>query len=48
MHQLADTTDEPLVTVHVYAPPLLELTVFDTESAAVQKRALRYSLTEDL
>ena len=48
VHQLADTADEPLVTVHVYAPPLLELTVFHTESAAVEKRALRYSLTEDL
>lgn len=48
VHQLADTADEPLVTVHVYAPPLLELTVYDTESAAVQRRPLRYSLTEDL
>lgn len=48
IHQLADTADEPLVTIHVYAPPLLELTVFDTASAAVEKRALRYSLAEDL
>ena len=48
IHQLADTADAPLVTIHVYAPPLLELTVFDTESAVVEKRALRYSLAEDL
>ena len=33
IHQLADTSGEPLVTVHVYAPPLLELTVYDTETA---------------
>jgi cysteine dioxygenase len=48
VHQLADTSDAPLITVHVYAPPLRELTVFDTESAAVEKRLLRYSLSEDL
>lgn len=48
VHQLANTSDQPLLTVHVYAPPLLELTVFDTESAKVEKRALRYSLSEDL
>jgi predicted metal-dependent enzyme (double-stranded beta helix superfamily) len=48
IHQLADTSGEPLVTVHVYAPPLLELTVYHTETAAVEKRSLRYSLTQDL
>jgi cysteine dioxygenase len=48
VHQLANTSDGNLVTVHVYAPPLLELTVFDTESPAVQKHLLRYSLAEDL
>jgi cysteine dioxygenase len=48
IHQLADSSGEPLVTVHVYAPPLLELTVYDTKAAAVQRRPLRYSLTEDL
>jgi cysteine dioxygenase len=48
VHQLADTSDEPLVTVHVYAPPLRDLTVFDTESAKVERRPLRYSLREDL
>ena len=48
IHQLADTSGEPLVTVHVYAPPLLELTVYDTEKPAVEKRSLRYSLAQDL
>lgn len=48
IHQLANTSDEPLVTVHVYAPPLLELTVFDTQSDVVERRPLRYSLSEDL
>jgi predicted metal-dependent enzyme (double-stranded beta helix superfamily) len=48
VHQLADTSDQPLVTVHVYAPPLLELTVYDTKTVATEKRPLRYSLTEDL
>ncbi len=48
VHQLADSAGEPLITVHVYAPPLLELTVFDTASARVERRALRYNLAEDL
>jgi predicted metal-dependent enzyme (double-stranded beta helix superfamily) len=48
VHQLADTSDARLVTLHVYAPPLRELTVFDTESPVVEKRPLRYSLGEDL
>jgi cysteine dioxygenase len=48
VHQLADTSDEPLVTLHVYAPPLRDLTVFDTGSAKVERRPLRYSLHEDL
>jgi len=48
IHQLADTAGEPLVTVHVYAPPLLELNVYDTASAAVERRPLRLSVAEDL
>ncbi|HTX68196.1 MAG TPA: cysteine dioxygenase family protein [Thermoleophilia bacterium] len=48
IHQLANASAKPLVTVHVYAPPLLELNVYDTESAAVAKRQLRHSLAEDL
>jgi len=48
IHQIANTTDEDLVTVHVYAPPLLELTVYSTDSADVERRPLRYTLADDL
>ena len=48
IHQLANTSDEDLVTVHVYAPPLSELTVYDTESDMVERRTLRYTLAADL
>jgi len=48
IHQLADAGPEPLITVHVYAPPLQELTVFHTTSAVVERRSLRYSLADDL
>ena len=48
IHQLANTSDEDLITVHVYAPPLSELTVYDTESGVVERRTLRYTLAADL
>lgn len=48
IHQLADDSGVPLVTVHVYAPALTTLTVYSTTSAAVEHRALRYSLQDDL
>lgn len=48
IHQLADTSGDDLVTVHVYAPPLMELTVYSTESPAVERRPLRYTLAKDL
>jgi cysteine dioxygenase len=48
IHQLGNMSDEPLVTVHVYAPPLLALTVYDTESPAAEKRPLRRSYVDDL
>ncbi|MBE3032005.1 MAG: cysteine dioxygenase family protein [Actinobacteria bacterium] len=48
IHQLANTAQEDLVTVHVYVPPLLELTVYSTDSADVERRPLRYTLAEDL
>lgn len=48
IHQLADVSEDPLVTVHVYAPALMDLTVYSTASAAVERRALRYSLQDDL
>jgi cysteine dioxygenase len=48
VHQLANTSGEDLVTVHVYAPPLLELTVFSTDSAHVERRPLRHTLADDM
>ena len=48
IHQLANTSDENLVTVHVYAPPLLELTVYSTGSTDVEHRSLRDTLADDL
>ncbi len=48
IHQLANTTDDDLVTVHVYAPPLTELVVYSTDSAQTERRPLRYTLADDL
>ncbi len=48
IHQLANTSAEDLITVHVYAPALMELTVYSTDSAQVQRRPLRYTLADDL
>lgn len=48
IHQLANTGDEDLVTVHVYAPPLRTLNVFSLESPEVEASPLRYTLEEDL
>jgi cysteine dioxygenase len=48
IHQLVNTTGEELVTVHVYAPPLTELTVYSTSSSAIERRPLRDTLADDL
>jgi predicted metal-dependent enzyme (double-stranded beta helix superfamily) len=48
IHQLANTTTEDLVTVHVYAPPLKELTVYSVDSSETERRPLRYTLADDL
>jgi predicted metal-dependent enzyme (double-stranded beta helix superfamily) len=48
IHQLANESPDDLITIHVYAPALMELTVYSTESAEVQRRPLRYTLEEDL
>lgn len=48
IHQLADTGPDDLVTVHVYAPALMELNVYSVTSPKVVRRPLRYTLTEDL
>ena len=36
------------ITVHVYAPALMELNVYSTTSAEVERRPLRYTLADDL
>jgi cysteine dioxygenase len=48
IHQLRNASDEPLVTVHVYAPPLLELNVYDTAAPVVRRMPLRRSYVDDL
>jgi len=48
IHQLANTSDEDLITVHVYAPALMELTVYSTESPEIERLRLRYTLADDL
>jgi cysteine dioxygenase len=48
IHQLANTTGNDLITVHVYAPALMELNVYSTTSAEVERRPLRYTLADDL
>jgi cysteine dioxygenase len=48
IHQLANTSGDDLVTIHVYAPALMELNVYSTTSAVVERRRLRYTLAEDL
>jgi predicted metal-dependent enzyme (double-stranded beta helix superfamily) len=48
IHQLANTSSEDLVTIHVYAPALMELHVYSTASAVVERRRLRYTVADDL
>jgi cysteine dioxygenase len=48
IHQLVNTAEEDLVTVHVYAPPLTELVVYSTSAAETERRPLRYTLADDL
>ncbi len=48
IHQLANATGEDLVTVHLYAPPLLDVTVYSTDSPGTTRQRLRYSVSDDL
>ena len=48
IHQLANTSEEGLVTIHVYAPPLMHLTVYSEGAAETELRSLRYTVDEDL
>lgn len=48
IHQLANLTHGDLVTIHLYAPPLLDVTVYSTDSAETTRQRLRYSVSDDL
>ena len=47
IHQLANTSSENLVTVHVYARPLKDINVYDLETHEVRQVALRYTLEDE-
>jgi cysteine dioxygenase len=48
IHQLANTSGARLVTVHVYAPALTRLTVYDVETGSSEQLPLRYTVADDL
>ena len=48
IHQLANETGGDLVTVHLYAPPLMHLTVYSESEPGTELRPLRYTLSEDM
>jgi predicted metal-dependent enzyme (double-stranded beta helix superfamily) len=47
IHQLANTSGDDLVTLHVYAKPLRDILVYDEKTGAMERVTLRYSLEED-
>jgi cysteine dioxygenase len=47
IHQLANTSRDRLVTVHIYAPPLTQLTVYDLETGSTRTLPLRYTVVDD-
>ncbi|MCL1474112.1 cysteine dioxygenase [Argonema antarcticum] len=46
IHQLANTSDEKLVTLHVYAHPLSSINVYCPNSGQVDRVALQYTLEQ--
>ena len=44
IHQLANTSDEKLVTLHVYSPPLKNINVYCPNSGQVNSVTLQYAL----
>ncbi len=48
IHQLANTSSADLVTVHIYAPPLMHLVVYTEDGPGTELRPLRYTLDEDI
>jgi predicted metal-dependent enzyme (double-stranded beta helix superfamily) len=47
IHQLANTSGRDLVTVHVYARPLKDITVYCPASGEIERVALRYTLEDE-
>jgi len=47
VHQLANTSDRDLVTVHVYARPLKDITVYCPTTGKIERVTLRYTLEDD-
>jgi predicted metal-dependent enzyme (double-stranded beta helix superfamily) len=47
IHQLANTSDRDLVTVHVYARPLKDITVYCPNSGEIERVTLRYTLEDE-
>ena len=48
IHQLANASDADLITIHVYAPPLMHLTVYTEDAPGTELRPMRYTLSEDM
>jgi cysteine dioxygenase len=48
IHQLVNLSDVDLVTIHLYAPPLLGITVYSTESTHTEWQHLRYTVADDI
>ena len=46
IHQLANTSDGDLITIHVYAPPLKDIAVY-YPSGNFERVALRYTLEDE-
>ena len=47
IHQLGNWSREGLITVHFYAPPLVDIVVYSTAEAHTEVQRLRYSLADD-
>lgn len=47
IHQLANTSKDELVTLHVYASPLKEITIYYPGSGRFERATLRYTLEDE-
>jgi len=47
IHQLSNESDDGLVTVHLYAPPLSDIVVYSLTEPKTDVMRLRYSLADD-